>query len=91
MTTTDFHSSNNENAAVSGFTFNTGISPHSVYQQQPYKAPEPISKSQDLTSGYSIYGAVYSGVPVYEMMCRNVVFFIFFNPRLSCVVKKTRT
>jgi len=40
------------------------VDPTSIYQENNQKPP-------------SIYGAVYSGVPVYEMMCRNVVRILF--------------
>jgi hypothetical protein len=85
---------------ISTFSYvsQSGIAPHSIYQQQPTftalsnlnqlshdKNKSNTTKESSSSSGQTkelitsgIYGAVYSGVPVYEMMCRNVVSFCYF-------------
>ncbi len=48
-------------------------SPGEVVEMRQGKA-DPAPTAQLPQNGISeIYGAVHSGVPVYEMMCRNVV------------------
>jgi hypothetical protein len=55
-----------------------GIDPSDIYTpaeplEETYLPFEPKPQSLPVSEPLgSVYGAVYSGVPVYEMMCRNV-------------------
>lgn len=54
-----------------------GVDPQNIYRPNPmqYQKPAeipPSPKPSAATESNGVYGAVYSGVPVYEMMCRNV-------------------
>ena len=47
----------------------------SVKSSKSNRQPSPLMNSNvaNAAQNTGVYGAVYSGVPVYEMMCRNVV------------------
>ena len=66
---------------------NSGIAPEKIYQQPSHSNATFSEPTKTLTSS-SIYGAVYSGVPVYEMMCRNVVRTCHTILMLGCHEKK---